>query len=146
MINGPHALLRPWNNTLQSNAKTVMYSIEIEEAKISFYVDDEDLAFLWTKSEIGINKILQASSSLHQKDAKPNLEVGAFVDIKILWCIHNRLIVHDKIFVIKLIPNWWRGRSSNEIKPRGNIKWRKPYGNVRRKDLYGKFLLNERPN
>ena len=27
---------------------------------------------------------LQASSSLHQKDAKLNLEVGAFVDIKIL--------------------------------------------------------------
>ena len=68
------------------------------------------------------------------------------VDIEILWCIHNRLIVHDKIFVIKLISNWWREWSANEIKPRGNIKWRKLYGNVRRKDLYGKFLLNEIPN
>ena len=44
MINGPYALLRPWNNNLQSNAKTVMHSIEIEEAKIFFYVD-EDHAF-----------------------------------------------------------------------------------------------------
>ena len=44
MMNGPCALLRPWNNNLQSNAKTVMHSIEIEEAKISFYVD-EDHAF-----------------------------------------------------------------------------------------------------
>ena len=34
--------------------------------------------------QIEINEILQAPSSLHQKDAKPNLEVGAFVDIKIL--------------------------------------------------------------
>ena len=98
-----------------------MYSIEIEEAKIFFYVD-EDLAFLWTKSKIGINKILQASPSLHQKDAKSNLEVGVFVDIKISWCTHNYPIVHDKIFVIKLIFNWWGGRSANEIKPRGNIK------------------------
>ena len=86
---------------------------------------------------------LQASSSLHQKDAKLNLEVGAFVDIKILWWIHNRPIVHGKIFVIKLISNWWRGRLANEINPRGNIKWRKPYGSVKRKYLYGKFLLNE---
>ena len=91
-------------------------------------------------------RILQASSLLHQKDAKSNLEVGAFVDIKILWWINNCPIVHDKIFVIKLISNWWRGWSANEIKPRGNIKWRKPYGSVRRKDLYGKFLLNEIPN
>ena len=53
--------------------------------------------------QIEINRILQASSSLHQKDAKPNLEVGAFVDIKILWWIHNRPIILDKIFVIKLI-------------------------------------------
>ena len=68
------------------------------------------------------------------------------VDIKILWWIHNRSIVHDKIFVIKLISNRWRGWLANEIKPRGNIKWRKLYGNVRRKDLYGKFLLNEIPN
>ena len=91
-------------------------------------------------------RILQASSSLHQKDAKLNLEVGAFVDIKILWWIHNRSIVYNKIFVIKLISNWWRGWSVNEIKPHGNIEWRKPYGSVRRKDLYGKFLLNEIPN
>ena len=34
--------------------------------------------------QIEINRILQASSFLHQKDAKPNLEVGVFVDIKIL--------------------------------------------------------------
>ena len=68
------------------------------------------------------------------------------VDIKILWWIHNRPIVHDKIFVIKLISIWWRGQSANEIKPRGKIKWRKPYGSVGRKDLYGKFLLNEIPN
>ena len=68
------------------------------------------------------------------------------VDIKILWWIHNCLIVHDKIFAIKLISNWWRGQSTNEIKPRGEIKWRKPYGRVKRKDLYGKFLLNEISN
>ena len=36
------------------------------------------------------------------------------VDIKILWFIHNRPIVHDKIFMIKLISNWWRGWSANE--------------------------------
>ena len=96
--------------------------------------------------QIEINEILQAPSSLHQKDAKPNLEVGAFVDIKILWWIHNRPIVHGKIFAIKLISNWWRGQSANEIKPHGKIKWRKPYGSVRRKDLYGKFLLNKIPN
>ena len=72
--------------------------------------------------------------------------INTYVDIKILWWIHNRLIVHDKIFAIKLISNWWRGQTANEIKPRGNIKWRKPYGSVRRKDLYGKFLLNEIPN
>ena len=77
---------------------------------------------------------------------KPNLEVGEFVEIKILWWIRNRPIVHDKIFVIKLIFNWWRGWSTNEIKPCGNIKWKKPYGGVRRKDLYKKFLLNEIPN
>ena len=74
------------------------------------------------------------------------LNVDGGVDIKILWWIHNRLIVHDKIFVIKLISNWWRGQSANEIKPRGKIKWRKPYGSIGRKDLYGKFLLNEIPN
>ena len=34
--------------------------------------------------QIEINEILQAPSSLHQKDVKSNLEVGAFVDIKIL--------------------------------------------------------------
>ena len=68
------------------------------------------------------------------------------VDIKSLWWIHNRPIIHDKIFMIKLISNWWRGRLANEIKPRGNIKWKKPYSRVRRKDLYGKFLLNEIPN
>ena len=72
--------------------------------------------------------------------------INTYVDIKILWWIHNRPIVHDKIFAIKLISNWWRGQTANEIKPRGNIKWRKPYGSVRRKDLYGKFLLNEIPN
>ena len=44
LINGPYALLRPWNNNLQSNAKTVMYSIEIEEAKI-LHVRDEGHAF-----------------------------------------------------------------------------------------------------
>ena len=44
MINGPYALLRPWNNNLQSNAKTVMYNIEIEEAKI-LHVQDEGHAF-----------------------------------------------------------------------------------------------------
>ena len=71
---------------------------------------------------------------------------GVGVDIEILWWIHNRLIVHGKIFAIKLISNRWRGQSANEIKPRGKIKWRKPYGSVRRKDLYGKFLLNEIPN
>ena len=70
----------------------------------------------------------------------------AGVDIKILWWIHNRPIVHEKTFAIKLISNWWRGQSTNEIKPRGEIKWRKPYGSVRRKDLYGKFLLNKIPN
>ena len=52
--------------------------------------------------QIEINEILQAPSSVHQKDAKPNLEVEAFVDIKILWWIHNRPIVHGKIFAIKL--------------------------------------------
>ena len=72
--------------------------------------------------------------------------INTYVDIKILWWIHNRPIVHDKIFAIKLISNWWRGQTANEIKPRGNIKWRKPYGSVRRKDLYEKFLLNEIPN
>ena len=29
-------------------------------------------------------RILQALSPLHQKNTKPNLEVGAFVDVKIL--------------------------------------------------------------
>ena len=96
--------------------------------------------------QIKISRILQAPSSLHQKDAKPNLEVEVFVDIKILWWIHNRPIVHDKIFVIKLISNWWCGWFANEIKPHGNIKWKKPYDNVKIKDLYGKFLLNEIPN
>ena len=97
-------------------------------------------------AQIEINEILQAPSSLHQKDAKPNLEVGAFVDIKILWWIYNRPIVYGKIFAIKLISKWWCGQSTNEIKPRGKIKWRKPYGSVRRKDLYGKVLLNKIPN
>ena len=69
-----------------------------------------------------------------------------FVDIKILWWIYNRPIVHGKIFAIKLISNWWRGQSANEIKPHSKIKWRKPYGSVRRKDQYGNFLLNKIPN
>ena len=55
------------------------------------------------------------------------------VDIKILWCIHNCPIVYDKIFVIKLISNWWRGRLANEIKPSSNIQWRKPHGSIKRK-------------
>ena len=79
-------------------------------------------------------------------DRRRKILIVPAVDIKILWWIHNRLIVHDKIFAIKLISNWWRGQSTNEIKPRGEIKWRKPYGSVRRKDLYGKFLLNEISN
>ena len=77
---------------------------------------------------------LQSSSHASQSCKKPNLEVGAFIDIKILWCIYNRPIIHNQIFVIKLISNWWCKWSANEIKPCGSIKWRKRHGNVRRKD------------
>ena len=88
------------------------------------------------RSTIYIQKRFQKVVSYKMSEFPP-------VDIKILWWIHNRPIVHGKIFAIKLIFNWWRGQSANEMKPHGKIKWRKPYGSVRRKDLYGKFLLNK---
>ena len=67
--------------------KFVIYNIGTKEAQISLRqepcVPVKPSPLLKIKKIKKNKRILQAPSSLHQKEAKPNLEVGAFVDIKI---------------------------------------------------------------